>query len=384
MNIVSPIWIAWIAGFTAVYWMVPRAWRDIYSIMATAAFLLVNSPLSLFLLAALCVATFYIARPEAISGSTVAGTVSGIVVLYVLFQKDLVTVPHVLYPDLGLPLGMAYYIFRCMHYVIEAYKDKLEAHSFRQYCAYLFFLPTIVYGPVHRFPAFLRDARRYRWDPRLFGDGLERILYGYVKVTFLSHFLLTRIFLEMLAELEATHSYVALYLTVWCKGLSFFFLLAGYADVAIGFALLLGYRVMEDYKWPFFSRNLSEFWGTWHISVSGWCREYVRGAVTAFTRRPKLGVVATMLVFSLWHGISTHHLFWGIYNGLGLAAWHKYRETLGRKISTPSSKSGAKSVRIIGRVISTLFTAHFLLIGFVFLNKDGREELGLMIMRLFA
>lgn len=379
MNIVSPIWIAWIFGLTTVYWIIPREWREIYSIAVTAAFLLIYSPASLLILTMLCIATFYCAQPHLISGTTVIGSISGIVVIYILFKIKMVPMPTMISQDVGLPIGLAFYILRCIHYILESYKGKLESHSFRNYCSYLFFLPTILYGPVHRFPEFLRDSRRYRWDSKIFTEGLERVLYGYVKVTFVSNLLFTQVLIAKIAYIEQQHSQLAIYLTVWCKAVSFYFLLSGYACVAIGFSLMLGYRIMEDFRWPFFSANISEFWGSWHISVSGWCRQYVRGSVVAVTRRPKLGVIATMLVFAMWHGISVHHFIWGIYNGLGLAVWQKYRELRGDKFR-PSSIL----LRKIGKGFSIFVTAHFLLIGFFILKKPSREELVSILTRLFG
>ena len=89
-----------------------------------------------------------------------------------------------------IPLGLSYYAFRQIHYVFEAYKNKLGKKSLAGFVSYLYFLPTLIVGPIHRYQPFTRDLGRRRWDAGKFSGGLERILFGYVKITVLAHYLM--------------------------------------------------------------------------------------------------------------------------------------------------------------------------------------------------
>jgi D-alanyl-lipoteichoic acid acyltransferase DltB (MBOAT superfamily) len=104
-------------------------------------------------------------------------------------------------------------------------------------------------------------------------------------------------------------------------GLTLYLQFSGYSDVAIGFALLLGHRVIENFSWPYLKPNIVAFWRSWHISLTSLCREYVFTSVHAATRQAWLGVFATMLVISLWHGITLNYLAWGLYHATGLVIY---------------------------------------------------------------
>ena len=322
------------------------------------------------------------ASPESrsVSGANAIATIGGIAALLIVVKAKFFA-PSLAMSSLDavIPIGLTFCSLRCIHYVIEGYKQKLEPHSFRQYCAYLFFLPTLAYGPVHRFPAYLTDARRHRWDPRKFAKGLERILFGYVKITFVSHFLFGAFLATKIAAIGPEHVQLITYLTVLGKGFSLYFLLSGYADVAIGFALLLGFRVMEDFKWPFFSANISDFYRSWHISLSSWCREYIYVPALAITRRPRLAGFAAMVIFALWHEISVNYLIWGAFNGIGIVVWQEFRQ---RAMDRPAEPRAA--VRWIKKVFSILFTVHFMVFGFVFVSNASLDEVWNTYRKLFG
>ncbi|MGH6961897.1 MAG: MBOAT family O-acyltransferase, partial [Dongiaceae bacterium] len=159
------------------------------------------------------------------------------------------------------------------------------------------------------------------------------------------------------------HGALAAYLTMLQQGLNGYLQFAGYSDVAIGCALLLGYRVMENFRWPLLQRNISEFWKAWHISLSSWCRDYVYMLVVSFTRRPALAVLATMLVIGLWHEASSRYIVWGAYNGLGIVAWQQV-QTVKRWLPQGSFRE-AGWYRIGAHALAALVTFHFVMFGFV-------------------
>jgi alginate O-acetyltransferase complex protein AlgI len=263
----------------------------------------------------------------------------------------------------AIPLGLSYYALRCIHYLVERYKVSLPPHDFVDFVSYLFFLPTLIAGPIHRFADFVRDQRRMRWDSEKFSVGLERILYGYVKITFLANYLVSNRLAHYVADLGDDRVSLAAYLTMLQQGLNGYLQFAGYSDIAIGCGLLLGYRVMENFRWPLLQKNISDFWKAWHISLSSWCREYVYMLVVSFTRRPALAVLATMLVIGLWHEASLRYVVWGAYNGLGIVVWQRFQSAKARLPEWPFLQ--AQGFRLTAHALAVLVTFHFVMFGFV-------------------
>lgn len=326
----------------------------------TAVFVGIYSPESAVILALFAALIFYSTREQRLSTPRMllaAGTIIAVLIYYKLRFAG---------GDLGwfrsvaIPLGLSYYSFRCIHYLIERYKGTLSAHDLRTITGYLFYLPTIIVGPIHRFQQYTRDAGRLRWDSWKFSEGLTRILYGYFKILVLAVFLVSEqlgLFVESIIE---THIWLATYLHALERTFYGYLMFAGYSDIAIGFGLLLGFRVMENFNWPFIRKNISEFWKSWHISLSSWVREYVYKTVFATTRSAALAAVLTMLIFGLWHEPSFRYIAWGAYHGVGIAVWQWFQ---GWKTSVPAPRGGAWDV--IWDAASILLTFHFVALSFV-------------------
>jgi alginate O-acetyltransferase complex protein AlgI len=263
----------------------------------------------------------------------------------------------------AIPLGLSYYAFRCLHYVIEKYKGSLRPHTFGDFAAYLLFLPTIMAGPIHRFPAFQRDLARCRWDSGLFAEGLERILYGYFKIMVIAVYLLSEQAAIHIEGLQAQHPVFATYLLVVQRSLHGFFLFAGYSDVAIGFARLLGFRVMENFNWPFIRRNISDFWRSWHISLTSFVREYAYTPIFAITRNATLAAVISMVLFGLWHELSLKYVLWGAYHGVGIAVWQRVQ------VYKPRLPKITGATAYFVDALSIILTFHFVVFGFVLMYE---------------
>lgn len=359
------------AGATSAYWLTPASYRDLLLIGLTAAFLGIYSPESALILALFTALTCFGGRARTLSTSRlllVAGSLVAVLVYYKLSVAD-----HQLglAKSLAIPLGLSYYSFRCLHYLLERYKNTLPAQGLRDLAGYLFFLPTIMVGPIHRFPQYKRDAGRLRWDSGKFSEGLTRILHGYFKIMVLAVFLVSEQFGQFVETLFDVHPWTATYLHLIERTFYGYLLFAGYSDIAIGFALLLGFRVIENFNWPFIRANISEFWNSWHISLSSWVREYVYKTVFATTRSAALAAILTMLIFGLWHEISLRYVAWGAYHGAGIAIWQWFQ---GWKSSIPVPRYGVWPY--VWRGVSIFVTFHFVSMSFILvLERDLRAAM---------
>jgi alginate O-acetyltransferase complex protein AlgI len=335
-------------------------------VAGTLAFLLLHGPASAALLLVFCVITYYVSRPGRHHGLRVCAAAALIISVLAYFKiaasESRADAPG----DIVLPLGLSYYSFRCLHYLIERYRSTLPTHGFGEFLSYMLFLPTIVMGPIHRAGPFLEDLARKRWDSGQLSAGLERILYGYVKIAVLGNFVVAGKLSDFTSRLDPSHEAAILYLHVVRDGLNLYLQFSGFSDIAIGFSLLLGYRVIENFKWPYLQRNLADFWRCWHISLTSWCREYVYMPTLGITRNPYLAVMATFVIIGLWHDITPGYLSWGLYNGLGVLAylqWQRIKRRLGvRRIQNPFA------ARVLN-ALSILLTVHYFWFGSVLVRQ---------------
>lgn len=346
---------------SAIFWLIPKGWRGWLLVAGTALFMFYNAPASGIILALSTVGTYWIFRllPSAgwASMLVIAQALGG----FLLFKMG--WLQHIASPlDRFMPLGLSYYAFRQIHYGLEYYKGRLPRHDFSDFVAYLFFLPTLLIGPIHRFPQFVRDRFRQRWDPALFSLGLQRILYGFSKALLIGNLLITNYFPQWTAPIADSSLWLATYLHMLEYTLSAYFIFAGFSDVAIGCSYLFGHRVMENFNAPFLADNINEFWNRWHISLSSWVKDYVFVPLSSLTRQPIIGILATMLVIGLWHEISWRYIVWGGFHGLGIAVWHLYKDSeLAKKLS---GWSGYRYAYIF-------LTFHFVMLSFTFIREGS-------------
>lgn len=262
-------------------------------------------------------------------------TAAGISILPLIFFKAGSGTGSSAETSVIIPIGLSYYVLRAIHYSVDKYKGTIPAHSFADYAGYLFFLPTFASGPINRFQEFHRNLQRRRWDGRLFSRGCERILYGFAKIVILGNYLVSLKFVQLIERLAPSHPSLSAYLDCVRYGLNLLFQFSGYSDMAIGFALLLGFRISENFNYPLLAININDFWKRWHISLSEWCRDYIFMPVLSIGRLPVAAIMASMLVLGLWHEFSGRYVAWGLYHGAGIALWHFFQKA---KPFLPSTK----------------------------------------------
>lgn len=228
-----------------------------------------------------------------------------------------------------LPVGISFYTFQSMSYVIDVYRGQVQAtSSLTQFLAYVSFFPQLVAGPIERgsrlLPQFSRTLAIHRADLEL---GLWLMVWGlFKKVVLADNF-------APLVDLVYQHSTptgpivvlgtVAFALQIYCD-------FSGYSDVARGSAKILGFDLTLNFNLPYFATSVREFWRRWHISLSTWLRDYLYvslGGNRGSSDRTYLNLMLTMLLGGLWHGAALNFVLWGIWHGLGLALnrWYDQR-----------------------------------------------------------
>jgi alginate O-acetyltransferase complex protein AlgI len=353
MSVLDTVWLAWIAGFVLCAWVTPPAWRPLAMAGITLVFVSRYDPPSAFILVIMALATVGVGRSTRTSSTAIGVSIVlllGALAVFKLRASD---------ANAAIPLGMSYYTFRCVHYLLERFKRRLPPHTLAEFLGYIFFLPTLLAGPIHRFGPFHGDLHRPRpLVPRV-AEGLERILYGYAKVVLLANVLVSDRLRGLAESVAASSPRLGAYLDMLAGGLNGYLQFAGYSDIAIGVALLAGFKVMENFNNPFGARNIVEFWQRWHISLTSWVREYLYTSVFSFTRRPYVAAIVTMLAIGLWHEISWRYVVWGLAHGAAvvLCQWYQRRR--------PAPQRGGPRA-----ALAWLVTVHFVMLSFVLVQHD--------------
>lgn len=229
-----------------------------------------------------------------------------------------------LQPNIGsleiiLPLGLVFFTLRSLTYTIDVYKGKLKpSRDPIAYLAFVSFFPHLLAGPIERARYFLPQLERRReFDPDHAADGLRQMLWGFVKkvvVADMAAQAVNAVFLSY--HLQDTPTLIA---GLFLFAVQLYGDFSGYSDIAVGTARLFGFKSVRNFAYPYFSRNVAEFWRRWHISLMSWFREYVFYPLGGPMKGKGRWILNTLVVFAvsgLWHGSDWTFVAWGLLNGL--------------------------------------------------------------------
>ena len=354
---------------TPFLWWLPRHYAGRIMMLVTSAVYAWFAPLAFVLLMAGSILQWFTWRLEAVSRGRLAKWLPVLIALLPLIVYKIGSAGY----GWLIPLGLSYYAFRQIHVAFEIYKGTMVRPTLREYMEYLLFLPVILIGPIHRMPEFQRSMRRRKWDPVMISEGLERILYGLVKICFFGNF----IFSLRLKEWATTMSYwPRLYIDVITFTGNAYVQFAGFSDLAIGGGMIWGIKVMENFNAPFMATNMQAFWQRWHISLSSWCRDYVFQPIAGFTRNRWAALIASMLVLALWHEISLRYIVWGALQALLILLAARSRKLL-------PATTLLLNDHPVGKWIARIWVFHLFAFSCVLIGAGGVATIDELIKKLF-
>ena len=273
--------------------------------------------------------------------------------------------------DYFIPAGISFYTFQTLSYTADIYRREITPlKRWIDYLFYLSFFPQLVAGPIVRAKDFIPQIyHRPQLLKAEYGEALTLILSGLVKKAIIGDFiganLVDLIFAEPtrftgLENLFAVYGYA---MQIYCD-------FSGYSDMAIGIALLLGFRFNINFDSPYQSGNITEFWRRWHISLSTWLRDYLyiplggnrKGAIRTY-----VNLLVTMLLGGLWHGAAVRFILWGAIHGVALALHKLYMQIFGAL--GWRRKKPLKIQRLLGQII----TFHLVCFAWIFFRADSME-----------
>lgn len=280
------------------------------------------------------------------------------------------------------PIGISFFIFQSVAYVIDVYRKDVEpATSYADYLAFVSFFPTIVAGPILRARQLLPQFRNpVTLDPAMGGQALFLIAIGLIKkfaiADYLSANLVDRVF-----DFPERFSSLEVLVAVYGYALEIYGDFSGYSDIAIGSAMLFGFRLPANFDAPYRAVALPDFWRRWHISLSTWLRDYVFFALVGKRARNTAvlycGLIVTMLVGGLWHGPTWTFVLWGLLHGAGLVAVRAFANW--RKRFGFAKRNNAWS-----RAFGMFITFQFVCFAWVFFRAETLERAFALFKQLAA
>ncbi len=290
-----------------------------------------------------------------------------------------------------LPVGISFYTFQSISYVVDVYRGKTEARkSFLKVALYISFFPQLMSGPVVRASKFLPQLDT---NPAITWANLEKgcqiFLMGALKKAVIADRL--AVCVNAVYDAPAAYSGLSILGAVIAYSIQIYCDFSGYSDMAIGIAKVLGYDLGRNFNLPYLSRNLTEFWKRWHISLSAWLQEYLYislGGNRKGKARTYVNLMVTMILGGLWHGASWNFILWGALHGAALVV-HKI--FIGWKAQKTHSEVDNCDIAVTSNLIthtktmlSILGTYAFVSFCWIFFRADSFDTAWLIISRMFT
>ena len=275
--------------------------------------------------------------------------------------------------EIVLPVGISFFTFMAISYVVDVYRRDTEPTSFSRFAVYLSFFPHLVAGPIVRAGELVPQLATPR-DPRRVdaSRAFYLIAAGLFKKLVIASFL-ARTIVDPVFAAPSEHSSLEILVAIYAYAVQIYADFSGYTDMAIGIALLLGFRFPQNFNSPYAATSLQDFWHRWHMTLSRWLRDYLYIPLGG-SRRGRLltyrNLMITMLLGGLWHGAAWTFVIWGGLHGAGLAFERWRRERSPERSTAPST---ARLWR------NRLITFNFVCLAWVFFRASSLDSAEAML-----
>ena len=277
-----------------------------------------------------------------------------------------------------LPVGISFFSFQAISYIVDLYRGKAPVvRNILDFGFYLSFFPSLVAGPIVRAAEFVPQMyRKYQLRKEEMGHALFLISCGLVKKMIISDYISIN-FVDRVFEQPLLYSGFENLMAVYGYTLQIYCDFSGYTDIAIGLALLMGFRLPANFNSPYQAANIADFWRRWHISLSSWLRDYLyiplggnrKGRVVT-----NVNLMITMLLGGLWHGANMRFIIWGALHGAALVVHKLISASFNKRKTTKRSRT----------VFGTLITFHFVAFCWIFFRSPDMQAAINMINKIFT
>jgi D-alanyl-lipoteichoic acid acyltransferase DltB (MBOAT superfamily) len=282
-------------------------------------------------------------------------------------------------PDITLPLGISFFTFQMMSYIIDTYWGEPAEESFWNFAAFISFFPQLVAGPIVRPKTLLPQLKgEHKYDEDKAVSGLFLITQGLVKKIAFADFL--GAYVEKVYQTPGNYIGLAALLGIYAYAFQIYFDFSGYTDIAIGVGRLFGFEIPINFDLPYVSKTPREFWRRWHISLSTWLRDYLYiplGGNRKGGSRTYINMMITMLLGGLWHGANWTFVIWGGYHGLLISVQRLLEEKWG------FAKRLAEKPSPIWSLIGGILTFHLVCLGWVMFRAQSMRQVAEVVANVF-
>jgi alginate O-acetyltransferase complex protein AlgI len=295
-----------------------------------------------------------------------------------------------------LPLGISFYTFLSLSYILDIYKRNLKAHrNIIEVLLSLGFFPIILAGPIQRPSTLLPQiATRRDFEYHRAGDGLKQILWGLFVKTVIADNLAPSV--DMVFQNYADYSGSTLLIGAILYAVQIYADFSGYSNIAIGTGKLFGFNLMQNFAYPYFARDISEFWKRWHMSLTTWFRDYLflplSVAVSRGIKTEKVGFVKanlfiyivasaiTWFLTGLWHGANYTFIVWGMIHGFFLILYQGQKQPRKKLFKT----IGIKNSNAFVAIFESILTLFIVLLAWIFFRSDSISQSFAYLGRMFS
>lgn len=277
-----------------------------------------------------------------------------------------------------LPVGISFFTFQTISYTIDVYRNKIKpVKNILDFGFYVSFFPQLVAGPIVRASEFVPQLyKEFSLSKREWSHALLLIVAGLVKKIVVSDYIAVN-FVDNIFASPGSFSGLENLLAVYGYGLQIYCDFSGYTDIAIGIALMLGFRLPVNFNSPYKASNITDFWRRWHISLSRWLKDYLYiplGGNRNSKIRTSFNLLITMLLGGLWHGAAFRFIIWGGLHGAGLVI---------HKLWMRITNTGGKGSRL-ARLISIFITFNFVSFCWIFFRAEDMETARIILERIIT
>lgn len=367
----------------ALFWLIPQKFRWALLLAASYFFYMSWEPAYLLLILFSTTVDYFICLNLTASkeekkrklGLLLSISLNLAVLLFFKYSTFLLNSVHQLCTSVGveykspdfeflLPVGISFYTFQAISYAVDVYRGTIPAERhFGKFALFISFFPQLVAGPIERakdlLPQFSKSTHPFQTDE--FRDGVLLFFWGLFKKAVVADNV--AMFVDTYYSTYQHQSGGFLLFATYLFAIQIYCDFSGYSDMAVGTAKMLGFRLMDNFRSPYFSESLTAFWRNWHLSLSTWFKDYVyiplggnRGGKLKTTRN----TLVTMGVAGFWHGANWTFLFWGFWNGFLLA--------IEKMFQWKEAKSS------IWRWIRIIIVFHLVCIGWVFFRSENLQQ----------
>lgn len=277
-----------------------------------------------------------------------------------------------------LPVGISFYTFQSMSYSIDVYRGRIKpSQSLIDFALYVAFFPQLVAGPIERAANMLPQfAKLPRIATERTLDGLDLCIRGFFKKVVIADNVAPLVNM-VYGDVDSASS-LTLWVATYAFAIQIYADFSAYTDIARGTAKMLGYELMENFRSPYRSRNVTELWRRWHISLSTWFRDYLYAPLVAKGRSNKLmrlrGLFLVMALAGLWHGAAWNFVLWGLFHG-ALLVMHTASAPLLFTFTSRLNSAG----KAIFSGLSWFLTFHMIIVSFVMFRAESLSDIGIAL-----